>query len=230
MEEPDGSSIVGAVISAGEALDNHDVPRNGRTLFIMSKYYTMLKSSSEFMGLEKLGERALAQGIVGEIDGARVVPVASSRMPQNCFFILTHRDSTTSPVKLDEYKVHENPPGISGALVEGRLYFDAFVINAKKNGVYAAVDADSAVARPVADPAGGTEIIPGTTTIAISCATEGAEIYYTKDGSDPRFSDTRELYEAPISTAGMAVSMNIRAYAADGEKYDSELLVADYTA
>ena len=40
-----------------------------------------------------------------------------------------------SPVKLAEYNTHDNPPGISGWLVEGRVYFDAFFLNNKKKAI-----------------------------------------------------------------------------------------------
>ena len=228
MAEPSDSTIVGAVMSAGEKLDDAYVPRTDRTLFIGTKYYTMLKSSGEFLGLEKLGEKALAKGIVGEIDGAKVVPVATSRMPSGCFFILTHRDATTSPIKLDEYKVHENPPGISGALVEGRLYFDAYVLNAKKEGVYAAVLTGSAAAAPTANPASGSAVIPGTTAVTLASATSGAAVYYTKDGSDPRFSDTRAAYSAPLATTGWVDGTVLKAYAVHDGLHDSEILEATY--
>jgi len=228
MAEPAVSTVVAAVLAAGERLDESLVPRTDRTLFIGTKYYTLLKGSGEFLGLEKLGEKALAKGIVGEIDGAKVVPVASSRMPADCFFILAHRDSTTSPVKLDEYKVHENPPGISGALVEGRLYFDAFVLNAKKMGVYAAVLTGSAAAQPTANPASGATVTPGTTTVALSSATGGASIFYTVDGSDPRFSDTRAAYSGAIPTTGWADGTVLKAYAAKAGLYDSGVLSASY--
>jgi hypothetical protein len=33
----------------------------------------------------------------------------------------------TSPVKLADYKIHENPQGINGWLVEGRIYYDALL-------------------------------------------------------------------------------------------------------
>ena len=44
--------------------------------------------------------------------------------------------ATTSPVKLSEYKIHDNPPGINGWLVEGRVYYDAFVLENKKSAIY----------------------------------------------------------------------------------------------
>ena len=33
------------------------------------------------------------------------------------------------PVKLDEYKIHQDPPGISGELVEGRIVYDLSLIH-----------------------------------------------------------------------------------------------------
>jgi hypothetical protein len=32
--------------------------------------------------------------------------------------------------------MHDGPPGVSGWLVEGRMYYDCFVLNNKKNAIY----------------------------------------------------------------------------------------------
>jgi hypothetical protein len=34
------------------------------------------------------------------------------------------------------YEPGANPPGINGWLVEGRVVYDAFVLDSKKNGIY----------------------------------------------------------------------------------------------
>ena len=47
-----------------------------------------------------------------------------------------HPSATVAPTKLEDYKVHEDPPGISGALVEGRINYDAFVLDNKAKGIY----------------------------------------------------------------------------------------------
>lgn len=44
--------------------------------------------------------------------------------------------ATVAPTKLEEYKVHQDPPGISGELVEGRIVYDAFVLDNKKMAIY----------------------------------------------------------------------------------------------
>ena len=50
--------------------------------------------------------------------------------------MVVNKNAVTSPVKLSEYKIHDNPPGINGWLVEGRVYYDAFVLSNKEKGVY----------------------------------------------------------------------------------------------
>ena len=47
-----------------------------------------------------------------------------------------HDETTVAPVKLSEYKTHQDPPGISGSLVEGRIVYDAFVLDNKKMAIY----------------------------------------------------------------------------------------------
>ena len=44
--------------------------------------------------------------------------------------------AATAPKQLTEYKIHDNPPGISGYLVEGRLIYDCFVLNEKADAIY----------------------------------------------------------------------------------------------
>ena len=41
-----------------------------------------------------------------------------------------------APAKLEDYKIHQDPPGISGSLVEGRVNYDAFVLDNKKSALY----------------------------------------------------------------------------------------------
>ena len=78
----------------------------------------------------------LLKGQMGEVDGIPIITVPRSYLPENTAFMLTNPIATTAPVKLSEYKVHDNPPGINGWLVEGRVYYDAFVLNNKKKAIY----------------------------------------------------------------------------------------------
>jgi len=49
--------------------------------------------------------------------------------------MIAHPVATVAPVKLEDYTIHENPPGISGSLVEGRINYDAFILENKSGAV-----------------------------------------------------------------------------------------------
>ena len=88
------------------------------------------------MKYSNMSQEMVIKGVLGECDGIKIVKVPSSRLPAGCAFIITHPSACTAPKQLTEYKTHDNPPGISGWLVEGRLIYDAFILNSKANAVY----------------------------------------------------------------------------------------------
>ena len=67
--------------------------------------------------------------------------------------------------------------------------------------------------------AAAPELTVEDTTVTITCATEGAAIRYTLDGSEPTADS--ELYTVPIDFSG--VNLNIRARAFADGMYDSEI-------
>ena len=76
------------------------------------------------------------KGVIAMLDGASVVKVPKVRLPENFGFILAHPSATVAPVKLEDYRIHQDPPGLSGALVEGRICYDAFVLDNKMGAIY----------------------------------------------------------------------------------------------
>lgn len=82
------------------------------------------------------------------------------------------------------------------------------------------------IANPVFEPA-SSELSVGD-KISITCETEGVNIYYTTDGTDP--TETSTLYTAPIEFRE-AVTIKARAYSAnaDVEMVPSEIVEAVYT-
>ncbi|WP_238473762.1 hypothetical protein [Paenisporosarcina cavernae] len=66
----------------------------------------------------------------------KVIKVPSSYMPANTPFLICHPVATVGAQKLEDYKIHDNPPGVNGKLVEGRNRYDAFVLENKKNALY----------------------------------------------------------------------------------------------
>ena len=123
-------------LGAMERLGNKNVPDNGRVAFCSYKFANYLKQDPAFIKTGDSSQEMLVKGVIGEVDGCRIVKVPSSRLPSGCAFLLTHPLAATAPKQLEEYKTHADPPGISGFLVEGRVVYDCFVLDEKADAIY----------------------------------------------------------------------------------------------
>ena len=112
--------------------DNAKVPRTGRIAFVSPSFYKFIKLDASFIKASDLAMKTLINGQVGEIDGCKIVMLPSSYLPANTAFIVTHPSSGVAPMQLEDINTHEDPPGISGALIEGRFIYDAFVVVPKR--------------------------------------------------------------------------------------------------
>ena len=123
-------------LAAMESLGNKNVPDKGRVAFCSYKFANYLKQDPAFIKTGDSSQEMLIRGVIGEVDGCRIVKVPSSRLPSGCAFLLTHPLAATAPKQLEEYKTHADPPGISGFLVEGRVVYDCFVLEEKADAIY----------------------------------------------------------------------------------------------
>ena len=132
---PTKLTIVEAIIDLNAMLTDALVPMEGRTLFIPTSMYKLLKQNSDFISVDALGKKALSKGEVGEVDGCIVKPVPTSWMPSDVHFMIKYKNCTVDPVKLQQYDVLEKVQGFSGPVVQGRIYYDSFVLDARKAGI-----------------------------------------------------------------------------------------------
>jgi hypothetical protein len=130
------SNIYDEITAATEALDDLEVPEEGRFIVVTPNTYKLMKQCSNMILDTEVGQDMRLKGVVAIYDGMLVIKVPTNRLPVNTGFLIGNRMGCTAPIKLEEYKIHENPPGISGYLVEGRIYYDAFVLNNKKSALY----------------------------------------------------------------------------------------------
>lgn len=126
-----------SLLNGNALLDDNKVPATGRIVFATPAFYNFLKQDNTFIKASEIAQNMLINGQVGEVDGNKIVKVPTSYMPANTPFIITHPSATVAPKKLEDYKTHDNPPGINGWLVEGRTIYDAFVLNNKAKAIYA---------------------------------------------------------------------------------------------
>lgn len=129
-------NIYGEIIKAGTAMDDADIPDTGRVLVVTPAVYQLMKESKDIIMNTDIGADMRLKGIISNLDGMQVVKVSANRLPKTFQFMLAHPSATVAPVKLEDYRTHNNPPGINGDLVEGRICYDAFVLDNKKNGIY----------------------------------------------------------------------------------------------
>ena len=191
VQAPSKETIVGMIFDGAYALDNALVPEDGRVLYLPACYYNMVRLSAEFQGVDALAGRALEKGCVGTIADMKCIKVPDRYFPEGVYFIIAYRGSVIFPCKLKTARILTDVQGIDGAVLEGRNYFDAFVIGAKADGVYVAADESIVAAVP--------EVSLSDSTATVTSQTSGATIRSTVDGSDPRYSKTAQTYPAPVA-------------------------------
>lgn len=130
------NNIYTEVLKGSEALDNALVPDTGRVLVVTPAVYTLMKLAPDIIMDSDIGQDMRIKGVISMLDGLAVVRVPAARLPEKFGFMVAHPCATVAPTKLEDYNVHENPPGISGSLVEGRICYDAFVLDNKAKAIY----------------------------------------------------------------------------------------------
>ena len=124
-------------ITAGtEALDDAEVPETSRVLVVTPSVYRMMKNCKDIILETEVGADMRLKGVIGNLVGMAVVKIPASRLPENFGFMIAHPCATVAPTKLEDYKIHQDAPGISGSLVEGRICYDAFVLKNKTKAIY----------------------------------------------------------------------------------------------
>lgn len=187
---PTKSTIGGLIIDLNAAMTDALVPLNNRTLYIGTEYYKLLKQMPDWVGIDSLGKKALAQGVVGEFDGCRVKPIPSSYMPKGVYFFIKYKGCTVDPVKLAQYDILPKVKGYSGPVVQGVTYYDSFVLGAKGDGLAVCGSASAILAAPT------MAIASHKVTIT---AADGVVFKYTTDGTNPRYSTTAQIYTAAVT-------------------------------
>lgn len=129
-------NIAEQILAGNTALDNAEVPETDRSIIVTPDIYLLMKKCKDIVMETDIGNDLRLKGVIAMIDGAKVIKVPASRLPENFGFMIAHPVATVAPVKLEDYRIHQDPPGISGSLVEGRICYDAFVLENKAKAIY----------------------------------------------------------------------------------------------
>ena len=126
----------GLYLAGVEVRDDAEAPEAGRVLVVTPAIYAIMKKCKDIVMETAIGNDLRLSGVIGILDGMSVQKIPAVRLPEKFGFMVAHPCATVAPVKLEDYTIHDNPPGISGSLVEGRISYDAFVLDNKATAIY----------------------------------------------------------------------------------------------
>ena len=195
-------TVVEAMLSAQAALDDLGVPHENRFIFAKSSIIIKYKLADEFKTADGIMTKYAIKGQKGEVDGSPLIGVPDSYMPAGVNFMIKYKKASADPMKLKILRAHENAPGIAGTLMEGLCRYDSFVLANKANGIY--VHAQSGACT--------TPTIEIASNQATMTAGGGETIKYTVDGTNPKTSETAEVYNSS-SKPTIPSGATVRAYA-----------------
>ena len=134
----DKDTVYSEIVAARKAFVNNKIKVSEKdcTCYISASNYALLLDNPKFVSADKLNEKLLTAGVVGACSGFLIVEVPDDMMPANTHMLFTHREAAAYVRKLSSLYIRNDAPGIDGALIEGREYGDAFVIEAKKGGIF----------------------------------------------------------------------------------------------
>ena len=129
-------NIYTEILKASKALDDEEVPETDRQLVVSPEVYQLMKRCKDITMETEIGNDLRIRGVIANLDGTNVIKVPAVRLPEHFGFMLAHPSATVAPTKLADYKIHQDPPGISGDLVEGHIVYDEFVLDNKTKAIY----------------------------------------------------------------------------------------------
>ena len=169
------------IIEASKVMDDAEVPETGRVLVVTPAVYQLMKKCKDITMETDIGNDMRLRGVIANLDGMSVQKIPANRLPTGFGFMIAHPCACVAPTKLEEYKIHQDPPGISGSLVEGRICYDAFVLDNKTKAIYyQAVQADGLAV------VSATGSASGKTAITVTPAKAAGNAYkYKVDAATP---------------------------------------------
>jgi hypothetical protein len=143
-------TVLDMFIAAHSHFFNNAVPVDPSRCYayVTTTTYAKLLRNPEFISVEKLGEKDLTKGVVGKCMNFTVIEVPDgyfdATMTENgtamadvagTQALFVNKKSVIFAQKMKELFIRNNPPGISGVLIEGRYRGDAFVLDTINKGV-----------------------------------------------------------------------------------------------
>lgn len=132
------STALENILTAAAAMSNNLVPMDGRVLYIGQTEAIKIKLADQIIGVDTLAERSIVNGVVGTIDNMQVRIVPDSYMPEDVVYMIVRKGCAVAPKKVETFRVITEDKDMDGAIVQGRILHDCFVLDTLKNGIHVA--------------------------------------------------------------------------------------------
>ena len=130
------AGIYADILAGSKALDDAEVPETERVLIVTPATYLLMKQSPDIVLETDVGQDMRLRGVIANLDGMSVQKVPANRLPEKFGFMIAHPSATVAPIKLEDFSVHNDTVYSSGAVVTGRVCYDAFVLSNKTKAIY----------------------------------------------------------------------------------------------
>lgn len=114
---------------------NKKVPRKGRVAFVSVDFFKLIKLDPNFTPASELTAHARRSGNYGMVDGVLVIEAPNDYLGTGIHVALTHEKAAAAPKHLADYNQGEFKESASGYYVNGRIVYDAFILNKKKDAI-----------------------------------------------------------------------------------------------
>ena len=192
------SSDIMSRLTAIEAwFRNNNIPKADRFVSVPTTVFQLIRHS--LTSLDNVTDRMLIKGLVGKIGSLNIIEVADSDLFTDVYLVAWYKKAALKAFDIKDLRVHQDPPGINGILVEFRARGVNAVIGKYSGGVYVDCKSTAKQANPSATVAG-----------VITVGSSSDYTLYTLDGSDPRYSTTAVKITSgttPSHTAGDVLKM-----------------------
>lgn len=194
---PSSSDIMSRLTAIEAAFRNARIPKADRFVAVPTTILQLIRHA--LTNCDNITDKLLMKGLVGRIGTLNVIEVADNDFLSDVYLVAWYRKAALRAFDIKESKVHQDPPGINGILVEYRVRGVNMVVGKYAGGVYVDCKSTAKQANPSATTAG-----------VITVGSSSDYTLYTLDGSDPRYSTTAVKITSgttPTHTVGDVLKM-----------------------
>lgn len=131
------AKILETLLKAKAELNNNYAPANRQVIYIGETNAVEMKLADQVIGVDKLAENVIVNGVTGKLAGMQLNIVPDVYMPTGCAFLIVTKGSAWAPVKIKTSRVITEDARFDGNIVQFHLYHDCFVNKARENTIYA---------------------------------------------------------------------------------------------